>query len=74
MNATWVRHGDGDFVAKSVVLACMRIQSYLVHITTNIKRIIKKMDETLNFQVNCSYLAMEQNKKKKENIANIEDL
>lgn len=31
--------------AKSVGLACMRIQSYLTHITTNLKRIIKKMDE-----------------------------
>ena len=31
--------------AKSVGLACMRIQSYLAHITANIKRIIKKMDE-----------------------------
>ena len=31
--------------AKSVGLACMRVQSYLTHITTNLKRIIKKMDE-----------------------------
>ena len=31
--------------AKSVGLACMRLQSYLAHITTNLKRIIKKMDE-----------------------------
>ena len=31
--------------AKSVGLKCMRIQSYLAHITANIKRIIKKMDE-----------------------------
>lgn len=31
--------------SKSVGLCCMRIQSYLTHITTNIKRIIKKMDE-----------------------------
>ena len=31
--------------AKSVGLSCMRIQSYLTHITTNLKRIIKKMDE-----------------------------
>ena len=31
--------------AKSVGLSCMRIQSYLAHITANIKRIIKKMDE-----------------------------
>ena len=31
--------------AKSVGLFRMRIQSYLVHITTNLKRIIKKMNE-----------------------------
>lgn len=31
--------------AKSVGLSRMRIQSYIVHITTNIKRIIKKMEE-----------------------------
>ena len=31
--------------AKSVGLSCMRVQSYLTHITTNLKRIIKKMDE-----------------------------
>lgn len=31
--------------AKSVGLSSMRIQSYLVHITANMKRIIKKMDE-----------------------------
>ena len=31
--------------AKSVGLFRMRIQSYLAHITTNLKRIIKKMDE-----------------------------
>lgn len=31
--------------AKSVGLSCMCIQSYLTHITTNLKRIIKKMDE-----------------------------
>ena len=31
--------------SKSVGLACMRVQSYLTHITTNLKRIIKKMDE-----------------------------
>lgn len=30
---------------KSVGLCCMRIQSYLTHITTNLKRIITKMDE-----------------------------
>ena len=31
--------------AKSVGLSRMRVQSYVVHITTNIKRIIKKMEE-----------------------------
>ena len=31
--------------AKSMGLSCMRVQSYLTHITTNLKRIIKKMDE-----------------------------
>lgn len=31
--------------AKSVGLSCMCVQSYLTHITTNLKRIIKKMDE-----------------------------
>ena len=33
--------------AKSVGLVCMRIQSYLVHITVNIKRIIKKMEKVI---------------------------
>ena len=40
---TKVTHGLNK--AKSVGLSCMRIQSYLTHITANIKRIIKKMDE-----------------------------
>jgi len=40
---TKVTHGLNK--AKSVGLSCMRIQSYLAHITANIKRIIKKMDE-----------------------------
>ena len=40
---TKVTHGLAQ--AKSVGLTCMRIQSYLTHITTNLKRIIKKMDE-----------------------------
>lgn len=31
--------------AKSRGLSCMRVQSYLTHIATNLKRIIKKMDE-----------------------------
>lgn len=31
--------------AKSMGLSCMRVQSYLTHIATNLKRIIKKMDE-----------------------------
>lgn len=40
---TKIAHGLNR--AKSVGLSSMRIQSYLVHITTNLKRIIKKMDE-----------------------------
>ena len=39
--------------AKSVGLACMRIQSYLAHITANIKRIMKKW---MKYQHNGRYL------------------
>ena len=40
---TKITHGLNR--ATSVGLARMRIQSYLVRITVNLKRIIKKMDE-----------------------------